>query len=124
MGHKEIKHSNSFENLRSCRSREVEGDNWRAMQVRRRDLYLRSIVLVSLKKSGHVYTHMEMDQCNYRIYKTEITLLSVSILSRNTIYVLYRIELLSINREKVYLYYKSYMYDDDDNHNNRNHTKY
>lgn len=94
------------------------------MQVRRRDLYLRSIVLLSLKKSGHVYTHMEMDQCNCRIYKTEITLLSVSILSRNTIYVLYRIELLSINREKVYLYYKSYMYDDDDNHNNRNHTEY
>ena len=73
-------------------------DSWRGMQVRRMDLDLRTILLLFLKKPGRVYAHMKMDQCNYRIYKREI---SARILSRYTVYVLYRIELLSINREKV-----------------------
>ena len=76
-------------------------DSWRGVQVRRMDLDLRTILLLFLKKPGHVYTHMKMDHCNYRIHKRQITLLSVRILSRYTIYVLYRIELLWINREKV-----------------------
>ena len=73
-------------------------DSWRGMQVRRMDLDLRTILLLFLKKPGHVYTHMKMDQCNSRIYKRAI---SATILSRYTVYVLCRIELLSINREKV-----------------------